>query len=106
MRYYYDDGTDRKGPVSLRELEQLSDDGILNPDSWIRKENASTWRRMKDTDFENDEPAPANGFLTALSPRQKLWLIIGILLLAPLVIVGAIIFFLFKALVALRKYFH
>lgn len=106
MRYYYDDGSARKGPVSFRELEQLSAEGVINPDSWIRKENSPTWRRMKDTDFSDDKPTPAGGFLAALSARQKLWLIIGILILAPIVIVGAICFFLFKALVSLLKLFR
>lgn len=106
MRYYYDDGSARKGPVSYRELVQLSDEGVLSSDSWIRKENSPTWRRLKDTDFAEEKTSPTNGILASLSYRQKLWLIIGILLLAPLVIVGAICFFLFKAIASLLKYFR
>ncbi len=101
--YYYDDGESKKGPVSARELQRLVDEGTLSTETWVRREESTTWRKWIDTDFTEEEiETPSGGVFSAffrrMSLAQKLALVLIALLLLPLLILGALIYLFFQAL--------
>lgn len=101
--YYYDDGNAKHGPVSARELQRLIDEGALSPETWVRPENSGTWRKWIDTEFTEEEVKTASGGVFSalfgrMSPVQKLAIALFCLLLLPVLIVGGLIYLLFRAL--------
>lgn len=100
--YYYDDGEAKKGPVTARELQRLLDEGAMTPDTWVRPEDSTTWRRWIDTDFTEEEVktarSPWAGLWANLSLGQKLGLVLFGLLLLPILAVGLLVYLVFRAL--------
>lgn len=100
--YYYDDGATKKGPVTARELQRLLDVGAITPDAWVRPEGSTTWRKWIDTDFTEEDiktaRSPWSGLWNNLGLGQKLGLILFGILLLPFLVIGLIVYLVFRAL--------
>ncbi len=71
--YYYDTGELKKGPVDGDELVQLRSAGEIDDDTWVRKADSSTWRRLGDVDLREEEEREANPSLWRLLTRTFGW---------------------------------
>ena len=69
--YYYDTGELKKGPVSGNELVRLRSAGEISGDTWVRKANSSTWRRLADVDLREEEEEEATPLCGACFPARS-----------------------------------
>lgn len=87
--YYYDTGELKKGPVSGNELVRLRSAGEISGDTWVRKANSSTWRRLADVDLREEEEEEANPSLWRLFSRAFGWRTL-VLFIAVMVVIVAL----------------
>lgn len=69
-KYYYDTGEEKIGPVTGNELVQLRAAGQINNNTWVRREDSSTWRPLGSTDLREAEEEEANPSLWKLLTRN------------------------------------
>lgn len=85
-RFYYDTGEEKVGPVTGQELVRLRAAGTLADDTWVRREDSSTWRPLHSVNLREEEEEEANpGLLRALWRS-------GLLLPLLLVLAGLVVF--------------
>ena len=87
--FYYDTGESKKGPVSGNDLVRLRAAGEISDDTWVRKANSSTWRRLVDVDLREEEEQEANPSLWRLFARTFGWRTL-VLFIAVMVVIIAL----------------
>ncbi len=86
--YYYDTGESKKGPVSGNDLVQLRAAGQIGEDTWVRKADSSTWRRLADVDLREEEEQEANPSLWRLFARAFGWRTLALFIAVMVVIIA------------------
>ncbi len=82
QQFYYDSGTEKIGPISGVDLVQLSHEGRITPDTWVRRAESSTWRRLADIDLTKEkEKEQKRSFWRAIWQQLTPAHIVGILCL-------------------------
>lgn len=82
QQFYYDAGTEKIGPVKGVDLVQLAKEGLITPDTWVRRAESSTWRRFADLDLTKErEMEQKRSFLRALWQQLTPAHLVGILCL-------------------------
>ncbi len=59
-KYYYDSDGRKLGPVSANELVRLRAQGAIEGETWVRRENSSTWRPLSSVNLREAEEEEAN----------------------------------------------
>lgn len=70
QKYFYDDGEEKLGPVHGGDLLQLLSEGKITRDTWVRRAESSTWRRLADTDLKKAEESEKRKSFWRLLWRQ------------------------------------
>ncbi len=66
-KFYYDNGSEKIGPVTGNELVRLRAAGQLDDNTWVRREDSVTWRPLHSVNLREEEEEEANpGLLKAL----------------------------------------
>lgn len=87
-KFYYDTGEKKVGPVTGAELLRLLHEGELDAETWVRREGATTWRRLGAIDLRKEEEEERNpGLWRTLRALLPLRALIIVLLVLTLVIV-------------------
>ena len=71
--FYYDTGGKKVGPVTGYDLLRLRTEGSVADDTWVRRANSSTWRRLAEVDLSKDEEEEANPSPWRLLTRHVSW---------------------------------
>ena len=85
-KFYYDNGSEKIGPVTGNELVRLRAAGQLDDNTWVRREDSGTWRPLHSVNLREEEEEEANPGLL-----KTLWRS-GMLLTLLLVALGLVIF--------------
>lgn len=72
-KYFYDTGEQKVGPVTGNQLVQLRASGQINDNTWVRRENSSTWRPLGSVNLREEEEQEANPSLWRLLTRNFTW---------------------------------
>lgn len=73
-KFYYDDGTEKHGPVSGEKLVELRAQGVITNETWVRREDNKTWRPLGTVDLSAEEEEARNpSLLTVLRRSGLLW---------------------------------
>lgn len=88
-KFYYDDGNEKHGPVSGDKLVELRAQGVINDETWVRREDNGTWRPLGTVDLSEEEEEARNpSLITVLRRSGLLWpAVVFILLLAAFIII-------------------
>lgn len=89
-KFYYDTGEEKLGPIKGLELLELHAQGVITDDTWVRRDDSQTWRKMADADLreEREEAARPKSIWQILWSQLTVSSIITIL--CVLVIIAAI----------------
>lgn len=91
-KYFYDTAQGKVGPVSGEDLVRLRATGEIDGDTWVRRENSSTWRRLAKMDLRKEEEAEANpSFWTMLRrhiPLSTLIIFAAVAIVLVMILVG------------------
>lgn len=79
-KYYYDSGEQKVGPVTGSKLVQLRADGEIGDDTWVRRENSSTWRPLSAVDLRAEEEQERNPSLWRMLLHSLSWRTIALLI--------------------------
>lgn len=82
-KFYYDDGSEKHGPVSGDELVRLRAEGTISDETWVRREDNGTWRPLGTVDLHDEEEEARNPSLLGVLRRS------GLLWPAVLFVLGA-----------------
>lgn len=110
-KFYYDTGEEKIGPVTGAELLELLRQGEISADTWARRAESSTWRKLANTDLKAEKEKEENksiwrkilGQMDASSIAGVvffIFFIIGMLILA-----GAAISFLWPFLLVIFAFY-
>ncbi len=79
-KYYYDTGEEKIGPVTGQDLLRLLSAGRIQRDTWVRREDSSTWRQMENVDLSAEKKREQTmGFWATLWRSLPLSAIFGLL---------------------------
>lgn len=96
-KYYYDNGTEKIGPITGEELLQLREQGAIPADTWVRRADSETWRPLNSVDLTAEEEELRNPSMLKVLTRSGMLVPLLILLAALAVIIflviGAVQFF-------------
>lgn len=84
-RFFYDTGEKKVGPVTGNDLVRLRAGGEIADDTWVRREDSSTWRPLSQIDLSAEEEQEAHPTLWQILTRHFSWC--GLLLLAAVLVV-------------------
>ncbi|MBR1979627.1 MAG: DUF4339 domain-containing protein [Akkermansia sp.] len=91
-KYFYDTPQGKVGPVSGEDLVRLRAAGEIDGDTWVRRENSSTWRHLSKMDLRKEEEAEANpSFWTMLRrhvPLSTLIIFVALAIVFVMLLVG------------------
>lgn len=59
-KFYYDNGTEKVGPISGEDLLHLREQGELSADTWVRRADSETWRPLSSVDLTEEEEEERN----------------------------------------------
>lgn len=71
-KFYYDDGSEKHGPVSGDELVRLREEGTITDETWVRREDNGTWRPLGTVDLHEEEEEARNPSLLGILRRNGL----------------------------------
>lgn len=107
-KFIYDNGEEKLGPVTGRELLRLRAEGEIDDNTWVRPEESRTWRPLRHTNLREEKEKEAKrglwgGLWSVLfrSMSFKMMLVLGlvvVVLLAMLVVAGVYLWPLFLVL--------
>lgn len=107
-KFIYDNGEEKLGPVTGRELLRLRAEGEIDDNTWVRPEESRTWRPLRHTDLREEKKKEASSGLIGSLWRMlvshmsfKMMLVLGlvvVVLLAMLVVAGVYLWPLFLVL--------
>lgn len=96
-KYYYDNGSEKIGPITGEELLQLREQGAIPADTWVRRDGSETWRPLNSVDLKEEEEELRNPSMLKVLTKSGMLVPLLILLAALAVIIvlliGAIEFF-------------
>ena len=91
-KYFYDTPQGKVGPVSGEDLVRMRATGEIDGDTWVRRENSSTWRHVSKMDLRKEEEAEANpSFWTMLRrhvPLSTLIIFVALAIVFVMLLVG------------------
>lgn len=93
QRFYYDSGTEKLGPISGAELLRLLASGEVTRETWVRRENSTTWRPLASIDLSKEQEQEKKrtvrrALWNSLSPTAILGIICLLAFLVALIYVG------------------
>lgn len=95
-KFFYDNGEQKIGPVTGNDLVQLRAAGQISDDTWVRREDSSTWRPLAQIDLRREEEEEANPSLWRLLRRSMSWqsllLLIALFIIFIALAVGVLAF--------------
>ena len=107
-KFIYDNGEEKLGPVTGRELLRLRAEGEIDDNTWVRPEESRTWRPLRHTDLREEKKKEASSGMIGSLWRMlvghmsfKMMLVLGlvvVVLLAMLVVAGVYLWPLFLVL--------
>lgn len=92
--FYYDNGSEKIGPVSGEELVELRAQGRINDETWVRRDDNGTWRPLGTVDLSAEEDEVANPSLWTILCRSGLiWpaILLGLGIIAVIVVLTGIV---------------
>lgn len=107
-KFIYDNGEEKLGPVTGRELLRLRAEGEIDDNTWVRPAESRTWRPLRHTDLREEKKKEASSGMIGSLWRMlvshmsfKMMLVLGlvvVVLLAMLVVAGVYLWPLFLVL--------
>ncbi len=96
-KFYYDNGTEKVGPVTGAELLRLRASGEINNETWVRRADNNTWRPLHSVNLSEEEEEERNPSLFTILKRSGL---IG----PVLIVLLALVLFIFIAIGAIKVF--
>lgn len=89
-KFFYDTGEKKVGPVTGHDLLRLRAEGNIANDTWVRRADSSTWRRLSEVDLHEEEEEEAHPSLLRLLTRHLNWSSL-LLFIAVILVLGALL---------------
>lgn len=99
-KFYYDNGSEKVGPITGEALLHLREQGELSADTWVRRADSETWRPLSSVDLTEEEEEERNPSMLRLLKRSGLLIPLVVMfvvfivmaLLLALLLAGAVVY--------------
>ena len=85
-KFYYDNGTEKVGPVTGADLVRLRASGEITNETWVRRADNNTWRPLHTVNLAEEEEEERNPGLFTVLKRS------GLLVPACIMLLGLVLF--------------